>query len=381
MLILIASSLTLSSAFDPVRWDFTGELPLKYKNEHRLYHLILPKNYHQLQQDFPAILFLHGNGANASAFASETNMTQQGPKRGYIMIFAEGVQTPDSKLGCGERSWNAGSCCDEALTNNVDDITYLKDVLEDITHHRFRVNRQKVFISGTSNGGSLTVRATCELGREYFAGASANVGSFEGRNGADCGKECTDGGDGYNYCGWDREKKGCKADDWLTSLPFVFDCEKQLSHPSKEPVPIIFFNGRLDPSSNISGLVVTPINNSAEGVYNETFPPMDYVYPHFARMYGCDLTSLHESFHNGTAGNATTCYSWSSCPHTANVTYCVSDGGHRWYGDTYDTHAVCTYEGYQQSECDPQADLASYGPNTFSVSDTEQTLAFFERLL
>jgi poly(3-hydroxybutyrate) depolymerase len=380
--IFVASFLIVSSAFDPVKWDFTGELHLEYKKLPRLYHLILPRNYHESEQIFPAVLFLHGNGANASAFASETNMTQEGPKNGYIMIFAEGVQTPDSNpSGSRERSWNSGTCCDEALTNNVDDITYLKTVLQDITHRRFRINRQKVFISGTSNGGSLTVRATCELGREYFAGASANVGSFEGRSGADCGKKCIDHDDGYRYCEWDRNKKGCQVDDWYDSLPSIYDCEKQLRHPAQKPVPIIFFNGRLDPSSNISGLVVTPINNSAPGVYNETFPPMDFIYPHFARLYGCDMKSLHRSFHNGTTDNATTCYSWSSCPHAANVTYCLSDAGHQWYGDNYDYPAVCEYEGYNKSECDPTVALADYGPNTPSVSDTQQTLAFFERLL
>ena len=47
----------------------------------------------------------------------------------------------------------------------------------------------------------------------------------------------------------------------------------------------------------------------------------------------------------------------------------------------YHRHDVCKYEGYNDTECDPQADLEDYGPNTFSIRDTEQTIAFFNRLL
>ena len=110
--ILAAAAAVVCSAFDAVHWDYTGKLHLQYKKEHRLYHLLLPAKYHESERDFPAVLFLHGNGANASAFASETNMTQRAPASGFAMIFAEGVQTPGANHDV-RRSWNAGTCCDE----------------------------------------------------------------------------------------------------------------------------------------------------------------------------------------------------------------------------------------------------------------------------
>jgi len=356
-----------------VDWNYTGVLDIVYKGVPRSYHVIYPESYAaQPLRTFPAILFLHGNGADAAAFALETNMTQEAPRRGYFLVFPEGVQTPNSTLRCRERSWNAGSCCDEAVVNKVDDVAFIEAVLKDIS--RLRVDPGHVFVAGSSNGGSMALRLACEL-PHYFAGVAAEIASFELRDGTKCGTDCEDGGDGYSYCDWDAKKHDCSTTDWAASLPSVYECKVQA-----HPVPVIFFNGRLDPLGNVSGQVSKPVNSSIPFAYSTSFPPMDFAYSYFAKQY-CEDASIdkaEQTYHNGTSGNSSSCYTWHhGC--TANVTFCLSDAGHRWYGDQYNRYAVCRWEGYEDADCNLTQDLADYGPNTQSLHATWETLDFFDR--
>ena len=94
---------------------------------------------------------------------------------------------------------------------------------------------------------------------------------------------------------------------------------------------------------------------------------------------GCDIHTTRITFANGTKGNMTTCVGYHvghTCP--ANMTYCVSDGGHRWYGSTYDQYHLCLWMGYTEKQCDPVSDLHTYGPNTMSISVANQLLDFFD---
>ena len=70
------------------------------------------------------------------------------------------------------------SCCGVAAIEGVDDMQYLKMAVEHATSH-YRIDSSQVFVSGASNGGSLVIRAACELGTSVFAGAAADVGSLE----------------------------------------------------------------------------------------------------------------------------------------------------------------------------------------------------------
>ena len=207
-----------------------------------------------------------------------TRPTATGHTRGYVMVFPEGVQDPASDLPCRGRSWNAGTCCGEALVGKADDIGYLVALLKHAKLHHTMIDERRIFISGASNGGSLTVRAACELGKAYFAGAAANVASFEPVRGEACATNCTDGGDGYWYCQWDQARKGCREDDYLQTLPSVYECKQHGG-----ALPLMLFNGNFDPYSspghdgirNNTGLINYPTNSSctpASECYNISFP-------------------------------------------------------------------------------------------------------------
>ena len=78
-----------------------------------------------------------------------------------------------------------------------------------------------------------------------------------------------------------------------------------------------------------------------------SFPPLHYATNRLAKINGCNMSAPPTiSFRNGTKGNSTVCKTWNGCE--ANVTACLSDGGHTWYGHTPSSAAsgdeMCRYE-------------------------------------
>jgi len=98
----------------------------------------------------------------------------------------------------------------------------------------------------------------------------------------------------------------------------------------------------------------------------------------FAEINGCNMTQRPVvSFKNGTKRNTTVCHTWSGCD--ANVTTCLSDAGHTWFGDTSNGAEVCPWEyGPNSSYCLPHNQTYD---QTFSIHETAQTLAFFDNII
>eukprot|EP00037_Helgoeca_nana_P002740 m.35831 g.35831 ORF g.35831 m.35831 type:complete len:407 (+) comp12812_c0_seq2:187-1407(+) len=346
-----------------------------YKGEQRQYHVLNPRGPMK-RGSVPVIIAYHGNGADAAAFALQLPvLVEEGRARGYMLVFPEGIQQEGSQLRCKERSWNAGSCCGDAVLNDVDDIGFTHAVLDDLLRTYPAVDPRQIFITGSSNGGSMAVRVACEM-PERVAAVGPEIGSLEAVDGNRCADRCVPEGDGvYEMCEWNNQLPDCAPTVFLKTLPGVFSCNRLKEHPT----PMLFFNGNLDPYSNISGLIERPIKPGNATLYSSTFPSMDAAILGLRTASGCTNHKSVVSFQNGTKGNATTCTTFpidAGC--TANFTYCLSDAGHRWYGSAYDQYQLCLWEGYSEEECNPIEDLETYGPNTLSISVALQLLDFFD---
>jgi len=364
-------------AFTPIAFNDTVKLTrFVYKGEPRQYNVLFPadSDYDVLR---PAILMLHGNTASAEMLLQETNMTQFAPRAGFFLVMPDGVPTPGATMRSRSRSWNAGTCCDEAFLNNVDDVAFLDAVLDDLLD-RFPVDPKGVFISGTSNGGAMALRAACSLA-DRLAGVGLDCASFEAFDGMTCATECADhDDDGYTYCAWDQSKPGCARDQFGVGLPDNFECDAL----SRTPLPVLIANGNLDPVANVSdGGITYPTNPTMPGGFNTSFPPIDYITSYLLRTSGCDPSAASSmvSFHNGSAGNATVCRTWPGCE--TNVTLCLSDAGHKWFGADLDISEICAVVEWNDNStpCNTTALLGDFGPDTYSMSLTNQMLSFFAR--
>jgi len=67
-------------------------------------------------------------------------------------------------------SWNAGVCCGTALTTGVDDVGFLRAMVDAIVAEG-AVNAARVFVTGLSNGGAMSHRLACEAADKIAAAA------------------------------------------------------------------------------------------------------------------------------------------------------------------------------------------------------------------
>ncbi len=115
----------------------------------------------------PALLSLHGGGGSALIQASTSQLVKLAHKQKLFIAFLEGsgvIQT-----------YNAGSCCGYAKTNNIDDVLYANMVLDDISA-TYNVDATRIYATGFSNGGMMSHRLACEVA-DRIAGVAAVGGA------------------------------------------------------------------------------------------------------------------------------------------------------------------------------------------------------------
>jgi len=74
------------------------------------------------------------------------------------------------------KSWNGGSCCSRAVEEDVNDIAYFKQMLKVLTK-KYNVDKNKIYVTGRDNGGSMAFRLACELS-DKIAGIAPFTSSF-----------------------------------------------------------------------------------------------------------------------------------------------------------------------------------------------------------
>lgn len=127
--------------------------------EARPYLDLVPSNY-DAATAWPLVLSLHGYGSSGAQTATYVGLTTRAEERGYLLAY------PDGTTINGERGWNA-SCCG-ALYSDVDDVSYLRAVIADMST-RYHVDQQRVFVIGISNGGFMAHLLGCQAAERIAA--------------------------------------------------------------------------------------------------------------------------------------------------------------------------------------------------------------------
>jgi polyhydroxybutyrate depolymerase len=133
--------------------------------------LVLPADYDGVTA-FPAVVLLHGYGANGGAQDLYLGLSRAARIEGFYVVIPNG--TVDAG---GRRFWNATpACCDFAATG-VDDVGYLTGLLDEL-EATVPVADGQVFFVGHSNGGFMSYRMGCERADRVAAFASLAGSDF-----------------------------------------------------------------------------------------------------------------------------------------------------------------------------------------------------------
>ena len=105
--------------------------------------------------------------------ASTSQLNKFAQAQQFYVVYLEGTGVI--------QTFNAGSCCGSAQTQNVDDVLYVQTVLDDVQAN-FSINAAQVFATGFSNGGLLSHRLACAVSNRLagIAAISGGSGQFDG---------------------------------------------------------------------------------------------------------------------------------------------------------------------------------------------------------
>ncbi len=130
----------------------------------RIYLLHVPRVYDAVTP-LPLLVVLHGGGGSAEFALRVHGWKDLSQREGCLVVFPQATpEDPALPAGVREnpRIWNDGSRRSAVARRNVDDIGYLAAMLDDV-QRIFTVDSNRIFVTGFSNGASMTFRVGVEL--------------------------------------------------------------------------------------------------------------------------------------------------------------------------------------------------------------------------
>lgn len=132
----------------------------------RRYLVHIPKTY-RADTAVPLLFAFHGGGGDMNYMATDEyyGLISKSEAEGFIVIFPSGF----SQLRSGKlATWNAGTCCADARDQNIDDVGFIREIINAVTT-RLHIDRDRIFATGMSNGGMMSYRLACEMAGTFKA--------------------------------------------------------------------------------------------------------------------------------------------------------------------------------------------------------------------
>ena len=125
----------------------------------RDYYLHVPKHY-QKNTPIPLIFFMHGGGQNIKKMARSSQLNTLADTKGFMVAYPVGVDK-HWKDGRGETYGGKSK-------KNVDDVKFVDALIQQLSNN-YAIDRKKVYVTGVSNGGLMTLRLGCDLSQKLSA--------------------------------------------------------------------------------------------------------------------------------------------------------------------------------------------------------------------
>ncbi len=131
----------------------------------RTYLAHMPPDYDG-QTPLPVLLIFHGGLSNAAITVRYTGLSEKADRAHFLAVYPSGTGRLPRAL-----TWNAGTCCGYAARERVDDVAFVRALLDDLATH-FAIDAWRVFATGISNGGMMAHRVGAELADRIAAVAA-----------------------------------------------------------------------------------------------------------------------------------------------------------------------------------------------------------------
>ncbi len=254
------------------------EHSLRHGRLERTYQVHVPRSVTP-NRSAPVVIVFHGGGGTPADIQLASGMNHKADSSGFIAVYPRAV-APKNKWNLGPRENNAR---DASFADDIGFIRKMLDALQD----NYNIDRDRVYVTGISNGGAMAYRVACELSDRIAAAA-----------------------------------------------PVATTMILKACHPSK-PVPIMHFHGKQDKMISFAGGhsdVSVPVRIRLM----DDLMPVEEVVSSWVANNACELKS-YVTFQRGNVE----CRTHHSCRQGAEVTLCsVETGGHTWPGGRRESDAL-----------------------------------------
>lgn len=137
-------------------------IEFEHEGRQRSAEVHLPADYDGTAR--PLVLNFHGRESTVAQQRTISLMDASADAHGFVAVYPEGVA----------KTFNAGFCCGEAQSQNVDDVGFALALLDHV-EAKLCIDKERIFATGLSNGGYMAQRLACEA-PERFRGFSSVAG-------------------------------------------------------------------------------------------------------------------------------------------------------------------------------------------------------------
>lgn len=253
-----------------------GDYRFELQVEGRLRSYLLHVPPQAISGALPVVISLHGGGGNAQQHRQSSGMDAAADRDGYVAVYPNG----SGRLGERILTWNAGNWCGYAQARNVDDVTFISRLIDDL-QQRMALDSFRIYVVGHSNGGMMAHR----LG-EALPNRMAAIASVAGAH-----------------------------------LPATASRSRA--------VPVLQIHSVDDPRALYYGGLGPPFPFTMSRVFH---PSVDATLAAWARRNGCDLAAVETAFRE-SGGHTARQLIYRNCRDGADVTlWKLTGAGHGWPG-------------------------------------------------
>ena len=111
------------------------------------------------------VIALHGYTSSATDIENGIGLNEKADKEGFIVVYPNGLRYPWT--ASNPQAWNAGGPY-EGWTQGTDDVGFIDQMIELICKY-YTIDRNKIYVTGHSNGSFMTYRLGYELSNKIAA--------------------------------------------------------------------------------------------------------------------------------------------------------------------------------------------------------------------
>lgn len=137
----------------------TEDLTLTHDTALRSYDVLRPASATDSQAR-PLVVDLHGFNSDGNGQRNISGWNVLAEANDFYVAWPDGLFN----------SWNGVTCCGTAVTNNVDDVGFIRAMVAAISTE-VNIDSERIYVTGLSNGGAMTHRLACEAA-DLFAAAA-----------------------------------------------------------------------------------------------------------------------------------------------------------------------------------------------------------------